>query len=333
MMRKNKYILLFLVVILSLSAFGQSKVYDRLILMDGSVVEGRITIQHPGENLVFIQEDNEITYQLSDILAIERIKRSADELSGIDDVIETRAGKVYKGQITKQLLGKSVYLFQDNEVIQIINNADIACQKKEKFNQEQDIFEQTPFLDVVTTADKTYKGLIILQDYGSEQESSYLCVLDEEGTENKVEISDITEMQRIDNVRYAPIREFQIGEDQVGFNRTLTDCTSYTTDKNSNFIILREKMQTPPVVLGGRLVLETLDTPENRQGILVRATSQKSGKKEALLFSYMDMVTSPVQPEETLTFKKILRRDYQVVPGFYVFFLPQNKKVYVCEVQ
>lgn len=333
MMRKNKYILLIWAVVLSLPVWGQSKVYDKLILVDGSVVEGRIAIQHPGEDLVFIQEDKETTYQMGDILVIERIKRSADDLSGIDDVIETRNGKVYKGQIIKQLVGRSVYLYQDNEMTQIINNADIACQKKEKFNQEQDIFEQTPFLDVVTTAGNTYKGLIILQDFGSDQEASYLCILDEEGQQSKVEVGDILEMQRIENERYSPIREFQIAEGKVSFNRTLTDYTSYTTDKNSNFKILCEAMQTPPVVTDTRLILETPDTPENRQGILVRATSQKSGKKDVLFFSYMDMVTSPVQPVETLTLKNILRREYQVVPGYYVFFLPQNKKVYVCEVQ
>ncbi len=317
------------------TAMAQSKVYDKLILMDGSMVEGRITVQHPGKDLVFVQEEQETVYPMEDILAIERSQRSNDDLSGIDDVIETRGGKIYKGQIVKQLLGKSVYLREDHGVVQIIKNEEIACQKKEKLNQEQSLFEQTPFLDVVITPDGTWQGVIVLQDYGSDEEASFLCVEDSDGQQQKVEIAAITEMQRIPNDSYAPIKEFVVGDDEVFFNRNLAMAAKYTNDKNTDFRIKRETLQAPVVTFSPEepLVIEVQDVADYQQGALVRATVQDAGKKEALVFSYQDLVISPIKPVLTTTVKNTLRREYQVLPGYYVFFVPQGKKVYVCEVK
>lgn len=317
------------------TAMAQSKVYDKLILMDGSMVEGRITVQHPGKDLVFVQEEQETVYPMEDILAIERSQRSNDDLSGLDDVIETRGGKIYKGQIVKQLLGKSVYLREDHGVVQIIKNEEIACQKKEKLNQEQSLFEQTPFLDVVITPDGTWQGVIVLQDYGSDEEASFLCVEDSDGQQQKVEIAAITEMQRIPNDSYAPIKEFVVGDDEVFFNRNLAMAAKYTNDKNADFRIKRETLQAPVITFSPEepLVIEVQDVADYQQGALVRATVQDTGKKEALVFSYQDLVISPIKPVLTTTVKNTLRREYQVLPGYYVFFVPQGKKVYVCEVK
>ncbi|MBO7115577.1 MAG: hypothetical protein J6V87_00835 [Prevotella sp.] len=331
-MRKFMMLLLWLV---ASTAMAQSKVYDKLILMDGSMVEGRITVQHPGKDLVFVQEEQETVYPMEDILAIERSQRSNDDLSGIDDVIETRGGKIYKGQIVKQLLGKSVYLREDHGVVQIIKNEEIACQKKEKLNQEQSLFEQTPFLDVVITPDGTWQGVIVLQDYGSDEEASFLCVEDSDGQQQKVEIAAITEMQRIPNDSYAPIKEFVVGDDEVFFNRNLAMAAKYTNDKNTDFRIKRETLQAPVITFSPEepLVIEVQDVADYQQGALVRATVQDTGKKEALVFSYQDLVISPIKPVLTTTVKNTLRREYQVLPGYYVFFVPQGKKVYVCEVK
>ena len=317
------------------TAMAQSKVYDKLILMDGSMVEGRITVQHPGKDLVFDQDGQETVYPMEEILAIERSQRSNDDLSGLDDVIETRGGKIYKGQIVKQLLGKSVYLREDHGVVQIIKNEEIACQKKEKLNQEQSLFEQTPFLDVVITPDGTWQGVIVLQDYGSDEEASFLCVEDSDGQQQKVEIAAITEMQRIPNDSYAPIKEFVVGDDEVFFNRNLAMAAKYTNDKNTDFRIKRETLQAPVVTFSPEepLVIEVQDVADYQQGALVRATVQDTGKKEALVFSYQDLVISPIKPVLTTTVKNTLRREYQVLPGYYVFFVPQGKKVYVCEVK
>ena len=331
-MRKFMMLLLWLV---ASTAMAQSKVYDKLILMDGSMVEGRITVQHPGKDLVFDQDGQETVYPMEDILAIERSQRSNDDLSGIDDVIETRGGKIYKGQIVKQLLGKSVYLREDHGVVQIIKNEEIACQKKEKLNQEQSLFEQTPFLDVVITPEGTWQGVIVLQDYGSDEEASFLCVEDSDGQQQKVEIAAITEMQRIPNDSYAPIKEFVVGDDEVFFNRNLAMAAKYTNDKNADFRIKRETLQAPVITFSPEeaLVIEVQDVADYQQGTLVRATVQDTGKKEALVFSYQDLVISPIKPVLTTTVKNTLRREYQVLPGYYVFFVPQGKKVYVCEVK
>ena len=286
-MRKIISFLLFLV---SSSVMAQQKVYDKLILMDGDIVEGHITVQHPGKDLVFSVDNQERTYLLENVLAIERVKRAADDLSGLNDIVETRDGKIYKGQIFKQLVGKSVYLLDDNGLERIIKNADIACQKKEKLNQAQALVEQTPFLDVVVTATGRYQGVIVLQDYGTDKTPSFLCVEDADGQQHKVEIAAITEIQRIPNNQYLLVKEFKVGAGEVFFNRNLVMALNGATDDDATFKIDRANIQAP--VVDSPLIIEMMDTPGNQQGILIRAES-----------------------------------------GFYVFFIPQGQKAYICEVR
>ncbi len=109
----------------------------------------------------------------------------------------------------------------------------------------------------------------------------------------------------------------------------------YTNDKNTDFRIKRETLKAPVVTFSPEepLVIEVQDVADYQQGALVRATVQDTGKKETLVFSYQDLVISPIKPVLTTTVKNTLRREYQVLPGYYVFFVPQGKKVYVCEVK
>ncbi len=328
MMRKFISFLLFLV---SSSMMAQQKVYDKLILMDGDIVEGYIKVQHPGKDLVFSVDDQERTYLLEDVLAIERVKRAADDLSGLNDIIETRDGETYKGQIFKQLVGKSVYLLDDNGVERIIKNADIACQKKEKLNQAQALVEQTPFLDVVVTATGRYQGVIVLQDYGTDETPSFLCVEDADGQQQMVEIASITEMQRVPNDQYVLVKEFKVGAGEVFFNRNLAEAFNGASDSDAVFKVDRATLQAP--VVDSPLVIEMMDTPGNQQGILIRADAQTQKKKEILSFGYKEMVLSPIRPTSTTTVKETLRMEFMVSPGFYVFFIPQSKKAYICEVR
>ncbi len=328
MMRKFISFLLFLV---SSSMMAQQKVYDKLILMDGDIVEGYIKVQHPGKDLVFSVDDQERTYLLEDVLAIERVKRAADDLSGLNDIIETRDGETYKGQIFKQLVGKSVYLLDDNGVERIIKNADIACQKKEKLNQAQALVEQTPFLDVVVTPTGSYQGVIVLQDYGTDETPSFLCVEDADGQQQMVEIASITEMQRVPNDQYVLVKEFKVGAGEVFFNRNLAEAFNGASDSDAVFKVDRATLQAP--VVDSPLVIEMMDTPGNQQGILIRADAQTQKKKEILSFGYKEMVLSPIRPTSTTTVKETLRMEFMVSPGFYVFFIPQSKKAYICEVR
>ncbi|MCR5713137.1 MAG: hypothetical protein K6G46_11920 [Prevotella sp.] len=328
MMRK---FISFLLCLVSSSMMAQQKVYDKLILMDGDIVEGYIKVQHPGKDLVFSVDDQERTYLLEDVLAIERVKRAADDLSGLNDIIETRDGETYKGQIFKQLVGKSVYLLDDNGVERIIKNADIACQKKEKLNQAQALVEQTPFLDVVVTPTGSYQGVIVLQDYGTDETPSFLCVEDADGQQQMVEIASITEMQRVSNDQYVLVKEFKVGAGEVFFNRNLAEAFNGASDSDAVFKVDRATLQAP--VVDSPLVIEMMDTPGNQQGILIRADVQTQKKKEILSFGYKEMVLSPIRPTSTTTVKETLRMEFMVSPGFYVFFIPQSKKAYICEVR
>ena len=81
------------------------------------------------------------------------------------------------------------------------------------------------------------------------------------------------------------------------------------------------------------MIVEAQDNESNRHGILVRSSVQGEGKKEALVFSYQDMLTAPVSPVQTKVISGTLRREYVTEPGFYIYYVPQTQRAYVCEVK
>ena len=148
-----------------------------------------------------------------------------------------------------------------------------------------------------------------------------------------MDIANIIALRREPNSQYAPVTIFHVGEGEVYFNRNLTAYTVYSTGKDGSLSIKRDILLQCPAISDTRLVIETQDNEPNRRGILIRSSIQGEGKKEALVFSYQDMLTSPVSPVQTKVIGGTLCREYVTAPGFYIYYVPQTKKAYVCEVK
>jgi hypothetical protein len=354
----------------------QAEIYDRLVLKNGKVVAGYIAGQQPGQCIKFYAEDinggstrrttidadeliptsnadngqfddintisvadglpHTYTFSIGDVTKIERELRPEGQTFGIVDVITTRSGDIYEGQVIGQTLGSSIQIW-DGRNTQTIYNNNLACQEKRPLDASKDIIKQSPFLDIVVTQRVTYRGIIIMQNYGNEQQKSFLRIQEENGQISRVDISQITELLREVNDQYSTTTsgtDFVPEPGVIYFNSQAVK--SIPTEKdNGNFILNADDIDGSLLLPleNGRLTITMDDNADNRNTILLPIEQQKIGRKKMFAFSYEDIVDKAVMYDSSSSENGILRREFSIHTGFYVLYHRESGKVNFCEFQ
>lgn len=435
-MKIKKLVIAVVMLVISMQVFALPKVYDRIILKDGSIVEGHIISQIPGKSITFatvqsvvdvpqqaiskvvtIQkkvgdigatwhqffnehpefirdkgntgfvtfnkfqiydaEDDSIavdsseytlsslkemlltrmenhmvyinehddmcrlydltavdySFELSDVGIIERVNTG-----GLVDVIYTRSGKTYRGQITKQILGKSVYVLLDKtKQVEIIDIKDISKQCKETLNQDQNIVEQAPFLDVVITADnKTYRGVNVLQNYGDAGQASYLVVHTSYGNDEKIEIRNVRQLLYVKNDAYKPQQGFSISSpDDVYACRQIVEPIKARKTKNGVFVIKMQNIDKYITLsmddIKGTLVIEMQNTKGNDKVVLLPVSANQL---KEYVFTYENLLKDEVAPASSVTNNGNICKKFKVVGNqTYVLFHPESETVRIIKVK
>ena len=354
----------------------QAEIYDRLVLKNGKVVAGYIAGQQPGQCIKFYAEDinggstrrttidadeliptsntdngqfddintisvadglpHTYTFSIGDVTKIERELRPEGQTFGIVDVITTRSGDIYEGQVIGQTLGSSIQIW-DGRNTQTIYNNNLACQEKRPLDASKDIIKQSPFLDIVVTQRVTYRGIIIMQNYGNEQQKSFLRIQEENGQISRVDISQITELLREVNDQYSTTTsgtDFVPEPGVIYFNSQAVK--SIPTEKDDGNFILNADDIDGSLLLpleNGRLTITMDDNADNRNTILLPIEQQKIGRKKMFAFSYEDIVDKAVMYDSSSSENGILRREFSIHTGFYVLYHRESGKVNFCEFQ
>ena len=354
----------------------QAEIYDRLVLKNGKVVAGYIAGQQPGQCIKFYAEDinggstrrttidadeliptsnadngqfddintisvadglpHTYTFSIGDVTKIERELRPEGQTFGIVDVITTRSGDIYEGRVIGQTLGSSIQIW-DGRNTQTIYNNNLACQEKRPLDASKDIIKQSPFLDIVVTQRVTYRGIIIMQNYGNEQQKSFLRIQEENGQISRVDISQITELLREVNDQYSTTTsgtDFVPEPGVIYFNSQAVK--SIPTEKDDGNFILNADDIDGSLLLpleNGRLTITMDDNADNRNTILLPIEQQKIGRKKMFAFSYEDIVDKAVMYDSSSSENGILRREFSIHTGFYVLYHRESGKVNFCEFQ
>ena len=278
--------------------------------------------------------------QFREMKSISKVLRQADVVTGMNDVIETRKGLSFHGQIVEQLLGKSIRLITDDGVTQVIENGDISVQKREKNNPNQDIFEQVPFLDIVAANHKEIEGIITYQNYGTKKEPAFMCVLDKNKKENRIAIKDITEMRRVKNPQYRQIKIIHIGKDEVYFNQHLIKPVKCEIDQKAQIFYFNKSLVSQHLILSAdsiqsRLAVEMCNTLTDKSVMLIPVDEKMVSKKGTIRFSYQDLVTKsvPIVHSVISADEKFIRLEFAITIGNYILYNPKKSLAYFCEIR
>ena len=274
------------------------------------------------------------TYRVSwdDIRAIKAEPRKKTALSGINRIYQLADGRIFEGQYAGET-DNSLSLFMDNGIVQSFKSSDVVKYTFRPINPDQDIFEQSPLLDVVkTNSGAIVRGIILEQNYASKKDSENLFLIQTStGAIQTVKVSDIAELRKEVNTKYAPKFDLMLNEGDVMVNR-----------KTAKFVKVHEEDDILLLDSIGRTVLKSDGTGKTNVTVeyridssvgmeafqLVKVTESKVKRQMVYSFSYKDLVNAVTRAKSIETsVNKTTKAEYELYgKGIYALYDAKKKR-------
>ena len=336
-MKQLLFIIYFLLLFIG-NAFAFN-VQDKLYTLDNKVYTGYISTQIPGKQIIFISDDQVIPFDISELLMIRYEIRNPKLLTGLNDIIKTRNGKLYSGQITEQMFGKRIKILT-SEGEETIETSDILEQQKVKMSSNYTLLEQAPYKTLVKTSkDEEFIGVIVFQYYGNEENPSYLEISSEDGISKRVNISDISQIRRVPNNEYREIMSFSIEDDKVYFNQSTIASVLLSKQKKGKRIVyyLDDKNIANHKTIDagiGQLTVEMKEDTEYAKYKLMKIELMKIGKKNLYAYEEELAYKNIIDPyTSTIESDKVMKKVYNVGKGMYLFYKQGSENAYFIEIK
>lgn len=293
----------------------------------------KVKILERGEVVKYL-EMTPNTYQISwkNVFSIKGEKRSKTALSGINRIYQLKSGMEFEGQYAEE--NDSVLtLYLNNGVRQSFKINDVVKYTFRPINPNQDIFAQSPLLDIVKTkSGAETKGIIIEQNYTSDKDSeNYFLVQQQSGAIQSIKLSDIAETRKEENPKYDPKYDILLKEGDVVINRQEVALVNIKEqgdnivfDSLSNKVVIdREANNNTRVTVEYRSANGS--NLEAYQLVKVSKYTDKKGKESYYYFSYRDLVNATVRPASLETSVNHTTKAEYIVGGQGVFALYDAK--------
>lgn len=282
----------------------------------------------------------------SDVKCIYHSRRPGLAMSGLNSVICLKgSGDEYRGEIVEQLVGKQIRLLKSDGVIEVIDANQMTSIRKEKLNPEQDLFEQTPLLDqVYTRTGNMITGIIVEQNLVSTKEKpAFFTVQNRDGGTRVVAYSDVEKYGRCVNSDYKLLTDIVLDDTTVMVNRQKALYTSFEQDEEG-FLYAKDLDKVMRFAMDSLeakrfMIMELKDRVDANDYALMRVVEKrgKLKKNEQVKngFTYESFAMySTRSVEQTVSVNGTRKVKYSVgTPGWYVLYLPKQRKGILCHIK
>lgn len=306
-----------------------------VVQLDGKVARP-VKLLESGLRVKYLEmNDNVYNVKWDYIDKIVGDNRKITELSGINRVYQTKDG-TFEGAFaeeTDNTLG--LYI---NNMVQTFNINDVEKYTFKAVNPQQNIFEQTPFIETVCCEDgRQYSGIIIEQNYAKNSDN-YLLIQDESGAIHSVKMSDYKEIKRSINLRYAPKFDVILKQNEVLVNRLEThkqavkemnDKLYLNSDSISKFTLIKNTVNKIEVEY------RPSDYPNGEAFQFVKVNEEVQKKKNVAYFiSYKDLASADCHPKEVEVNPNSVKATYHVLSaGTYTLYDSRKKEAIIIKVE
>lgn len=296
----------------------------------------RVKILERGEVVKYLEMAPN-TYRIAwkDVVSIKGDPRSKTALSGINRIYQLKSGMEFEGQYAEE--NDSVLtLYMNNRVRQSFKINDVVKYTFRPINPNQDIFAQSPLLDIVKTKNGAEtKGIIIEQNYTSDKDTeNYFLVQQQSGAIQSIKLSEIAETRKEENPKYDPKFDILLKEGDVVINRQEVvqvnikeQDDNIVLDSLSNKVVIsKDANNNTKVTVEYRSVNGS--NIETYQLVRVSQYTDKKGKESYYYFTYRNLVNAAVRPVSLETSVNHTTKAEYIVGGQGIFALydVKNKK-------
>ncbi len=245
---------------------------------------------------------NNYVVSWKDILSVKADRRAKTALSGINRIYELRNGHTYEGQYAEET-DNSLSLYMENGMVQSFDINDVVKYTFRPINPDQDIFEQSELIDVITTRNgAVVRGIVLEQNYSGKKDSENLFLVQTPAnTIQTLKVSDIVELRKEENTRYNALFDVMLKNGQVMINRK--EAKAVNVSEKDDLLVLEsvdEKFFFDAGTAGKtKVVVEyRMDgnlNPDMYQ--LVKIVTAKVKRHQVYCFSYKSLVNSIYRPK------------------------------------
>ena len=296
----------------------------------------RVKILERGEVVKYLEMAPN-TYRIAwkDVVSIKGDPRSKTALSGINRIYQLKSGMEFEGQYAEES-DSVLTLYMNNRVRQSFKINDVVKYTFRPINPNQDIFAQSPLLDIVKTKNGAEtKGIIIEQNYTSDKDTeNYFLVQQQSGAIQSIKLSEIAETRKEENPKYDPKFDILLKEGDVVINRQEVvqvnikeQDDNIVLDSLSNKVVIsKDANNNTKVTVEYRSVNGS--NIETYQLVRVSQYTDKKGKESYYYFTYRDLVNAAVRPVSLETSVNHTTKAEYIVGGQGIFALydVKNKK-------
>lgn len=206
-----------------------------------------VHIKEIGEKIKYVTMNEEtLRLSLDSISEIKGILRPDTILSGLDRVYELKNGNRNSGQYYGEIPKKTVKLLSEDGQVSI-NKIDIVKCIVKPVNKEQDIFEQSPLLDIVKmNGGQVLKGIVTEQNFvGNNQKDWFYTLMLDDKSMKILKFDDIKELAKEKNYGYKPVSDYKMKKGEyrlndsllilhkLGFEETVDNCYLLKSDSTN----------------------------------------------------------------------------------------------------
>lgn len=129
----------------ALSASGQNP--EKIYATDGSIYEGYICEQVPGEYVCVKTENTTHRIDWDKVEKTEKLTRNQDFSHGVLDIMVLNTGRYYKGHIVGTVLGKNYKIELTDSSTVVVDYGNVFCISSEIADPNESIWSQVEYLD------------------------------------------------------------------------------------------------------------------------------------------------------------------------------------------
>ncbi len=301
----------------------------------GDTSVSNVVIQERGDDFIrYIDiKERKAKIQYKDIKHVEYIQGQKN-VSGLIDVIGiNNDGKEFCGYITKQIVGKNIYIKEQNtNAVQEINMGDICAIKKRCKDDGFSTLELSRWTEVIETkSGLKYEGVIILKTYGKKNEDALMLVEKADKSIEVIRQLDVMSIKRRMNTKY-------VGN----VYKCVTDssCLTINGQKVAQTPFDDKKIDLKIEDLADRVTNIIVENSNESSVIVQRAYNENLDRIVAFRvsdtsderFTYKEILDKSIQPKQIKIGNTLI--DQFILPhGVYLFYVKGKEYVYAVRIK
>lgn len=264
----------------------------------------------------------------NDINRIEYIDEVHDNLRLIDVIQLREGGKEIKGFITKQIIGETLFIKEENtNFSKNISLDDIVAIKKRVHEKNLSVFDLSKWVEVIETKKGIeFEGVIVNKNYGEKDEDAMMFVLKSDNSYDIVKMQDIVSIKRKVNPSY--VKYLYDTKKNVDFSVNGRDVPKVNVIYKPDCLVitdLKEKMQTIRFNSNAQYSEIIVSRPNqvNLNDVFVLELKDSSENK----ITYKDLLDKSIQSEQKKIGDFVIDK-FSLNQGLYLFYV-KGEGVYI----